>query len=111
MITLWHNPRCSKSRAALALLSARGPVAERRYLEDAPDAAEITRLLALLAQPARALIRDCEPEFRAQGLEGADEARLIAAMAAHPRLIQRPVAMTATRAVIARPPEAVLTLL
>ena len=111
MITLWHNPRCSKSRAALALLEARGPVSVRRYLEDAPDAGEISRVLGLLGGPVAALVRDCEPEFGALGLAGADDATLIAAMAAHPRLIQRPVAIGPARAVIGRPPEAVMALL
>ncbi|PKP81107.1 MAG: arsenate reductase (glutaredoxin) [Alphaproteobacteria bacterium HGW-Alphaproteobacteria-2] len=112
-LTLWHNPRCSKSRAALAALEARGAVPQvRRYIDDPPDTAEIARVLALLALPAHALIRRCEPEYAALGLsEAAPEAALVAAMAAHPRLIERPVAIGAGRAVIGRPPERVLELL
>ncbi len=112
MITLWHNPRCSKSRAALALLEERGPVEVRRYLEDAPDEAELRRVHALLGRPAIEMVRVKEREFKAAGLtQDAGDAALFAAMAAHPRLIERPVAIAGDRAVIGRPPEAVLDLL
>lgn len=112
-LLLWHNPRCSKSREALALLRARGvEPTVRAYLEDPPDAAELTRVLALLGVPARELMRRDEAVYRELGLDAAevdDEAR-VAAMAAHPVLIQRPVAIGADRAVIGRPPERVLDL-
>nr|WP_256474197.1 arsenate reductase (glutaredoxin) [Lutimaribacter sp. EGI FJ00013] len=109
---LWHNPRCSKSRAALALLEERGPVELRRYLEDAPDEAELRRVHALLDRPVIEMVRRKEPEFKAAGLcPEADDAALFAAMAAHPKLIERPIAITGDRAVIGRPPEAVLDLL
>ncbi len=112
-LTLWHNPRCSKSRAALAALEARGAApAVRRYLDDPPDAVEIARVLALLGLPAHALLRRGEPEYAALGLSPeTPEAALVAAMASHPRLIERPVAIGARRAVIGRPPERVLELL
>lgn len=114
MITLYHNPRCSKSRQALELLEARGASPTIvRYLETPPDAATLRRLLAALGLPARALLRTGEEEYRTLGLDNPalDEEALIAAMAAHPRLIERPVAVRGDKAVIGRPPENVLELL
>lgn len=114
MITLYHNPRCSKSRQALELLEARGETPTVvRYLETPPDADTLRRLLQALGLPARALLRRGEDEYTALGLDDptlGDEA-LIAAMVAHPRLIERPVAVRDGRAVIGRPPETVLELL
>ena len=109
-ITICHNPRCSKSRQTLALLQERGlEITERRYLEDAPSAAEIRAALDLLKIPAIELVRHKEAEFRAQGLSKTmDDDRLNAAMAATPKLIERPVAITQSAARIGRPPEAVL---
>ena len=111
---LYHNPRCSKSRGALDLLRERG--IEPRivaYLDQAPSAAELRELVRLLGTGARSLVRDGEPEYRELGLAdpSLDDDALIAAMAAHPRLIERPVFIHAGRAVIGRPPERVLELL
>ncbi|MFD1296862.1 arsenate reductase (glutaredoxin) [Lysobacter gummosus] len=111
---LYHNPRCSKSRGALELLRERGlEPATVAYLESPPDAAELRALLKLLGVRARALLRSGEDEYAALGLDEAslDEAALIAAMVAHPRLIERPVFVHGGRAVIGRPPERVLELL
>lgn len=111
---LFHNARCSKSRAALELLRARGIEPELVfYLESPPDAAQLRALLAMLGLPARALLRTSEPEYADLGLAdpGVRDARIIAAMAAHPRLIERPVFVHGGRAVIGRPPERVLELL
>ena len=111
---LYHNPRCSKSRGALELLQERG--IEPRviaYLDMPPTADELRELLRLLALPARALLRTGEEEYTALGLADAsltDDA-LIAAMVAHPRLIERPIFVHGGRAVIGRPPEQVLALL
>ena len=114
MITLWHNPRCSKSRAALAILEEAGvPLTLRRYLEDAPSAAEITALHAALGRPPVIdMMRRGEKTFGELGL-GPDstDADLIDAMAAHPILIERPVGLKDGRAVIARPPELIRSLL
>lgn len=111
---LFHNTRCSKSRGALELLRERGIEPELVfYLDTPPDAAQLRELLGLLGLPARALLRTGEPEYAALGLADAslgDDA-LIAAMAAHPRLIERPVFEHGGRAVVARPPERVLELL
>jgi arsenate reductase len=113
-IVLWHNPRCSKSRQALALLRERGVEPTLRlYLEQPPSAADLSALLAALALPARELIRRDESVCRDAGLDdmSLDDAALIAAMVAQPILIQRPIAVSAGRAVVGRPPERVLELL
>lgn len=111
---LFHNPRCSKSRAALALLQERG-VSPRiiRYLEVPPGADALRILLRQLGLPARGLLRSGEAEYAELGLAdpALDDERLIAAMAAHPALIERPVFVHGDRAVIGRPPERVLELL
>lgn len=110
---LWHNPRCSKSRAGLALLQERGAeVTVRRYLDDPPTLAELRAALAMLGSPAIAMMRPNEPQFRAMKLSrGDDDETLLAAMAAAPKLIERPILFAQGRAVIGRPPERLLDLL
>jgi arsenate reductase (glutaredoxin) len=113
-ITIFHNPRCSKSRATLALLQERGLEPRiRLYLDDPPDAAELRSLLDMLGIGARGLLRTGESEYLDLGLddESLGEARIIAAMAATPRLIERPIVVAGRRAAIGRPPEAVLEIL
>lgn len=111
---LYHNTRCSKSRGALELLNERGIAPEVvYYLETPPSPAELRELLRMLGIGARGLLRIGEPEYAALGLDDptlGDEA-LIAAMATHPKLIERPVFVHGGRAVIGRPPERVLELL
>ena len=113
MITIWHNPRCSKSRQTLALLQEQGKeIHIRNYLEEAPSEAELRQTLSLLDINAIALMRRGETKFKELGLSAEDtDAALIAAMAAHPILIERPIVFTPTRAAIGRPPEAVLEIL
>lgn len=111
---LLHNPRCSKSRAALALLQSRGVDFEVvPYLEQPPGAEELRVLLAQLDTGPRDLLRSGEAEFAALGLGDPDlgDDALVAAMAAHPQLIERPVFVHRDRAVVGRPPERVLDLL
>lgn len=112
-VTIWHNPRCSKSRAALALLESRGFVPEIRvYLEDPPEADEIRAALDLLGVPALCLVRKGERAFREECLTSDSPAEtLISAMVRHPILIERPVVFANGRACLGRPPEAVLDIL
>jgi arsenate reductase len=112
-ITIWHNPRCSKSRISLALLTEQGvEPTEVRYLETPPSRAEIERVLELLAIPPIALMRRGEAAFKELQLstDSTDE-QLLEAMASHPILIERPVVFRDNKAVIGRPPENVLELL
>lgn len=113
MITYWHNPRCSKSRAGLALLEERGAeVSVRRYLEDAPTEAELRAVLAQLDVAPIGMMRVGEARFKDLGLSrDSDPETLIAAMAEHPILIERPIALTESSAAIGRPPETLLSLL
>lgn len=114
MIRIYHNPRCSKSRATLELLRDRGldpRVIE--YLETPPDAKTISKLLKKLGFSARQLLRKGEQEYRDLGLadEGLDDQQIIQAMVSHPRLIERPIVETERGARIGRPPESVLEVL
>lgn len=113
MIEYWHNPRCSKSRAGLALLQDRGAeVTVRRYLEDAPSADELRAVLSRLGIPAIEMMRRGEARFKELGLSSeTPEEALVQAMAENPILIERPVGITADKAAIGRPPENLLTLL
>ncbi len=113
-LLLLHNPRCSKSRAARALLEERGvPFRERRYLDEPLSIDELQVLAACLGRPAREWARRGEPAWEAAGLvDGAcAEPEILAAMAAHPVLIERPILVRGARAVVGRPPERVLDLL
>jgi len=110
----FHNPRCTKSRGALALLRERGIEPEVVDYQAAPPSVdELRQVIALLGIPARALLRTGEEEYKALGLDDplkTDE-ELIAAMHAHPILIERPIFVHGGRAVIGRPVENVLDLL
>lgn len=112
-VVIWHNPRCSKSRGALALLEEQGvSVEEVRYLEVAPSRAELQHVLALVGtDDPREIMRTGEPVYAELGLAAADHGTLLDAMAAHPILIERPIVIRGDRAVVARPPERVLELL
>ncbi|WP_163557174.1 arsenate reductase (glutaredoxin) [Halomonas sp. NO4] len=112
-ITLYHNPRCSKSRQALALLEERGiEVRQRRYLDEPPSEAELRDLLSRLDADGHALVRTQEAEWKAMDPEVdlSDQEQVIAAIVAHPRLLERPIADDGERAVLGRPPEDVLAL-
>jgi arsenate reductase len=113
VITIWHNPRCAKSRQALALLQERGEAPTvRRYLDDPPGLEELRRAQETLGLRVIEMMRPGEALFRELGLARTDDAaRLLAAMAAHPRLIERPIVFANSRAVIGRPPEKVLEIL
>lgn len=115
MITIWHNPKCSKSRQTLELLQARGTeetIVQRRYLEDVPSPTDLRVTLAMLGLPAVAMMRTKEPLFKELGLsKESPEEELIQAMAQNPRLIERPIVFKDKRAAIGRPPEKVLDIL
>jgi arsenate reductase len=113
-LTLYHNPRCSKSRGALELLEARGLTPTIiRYLETPPDAAQLRDLLGKLGIGARELLRTGEEEYKALNLADTrlSDEQLIAAMADRPKLIERPILVVGDKAVIGRPPERVLEIL
>ncbi|MFZ3184449.1 MAG: arsenate reductase (glutaredoxin) [Pseudomonas sp.] len=113
-LTLYHNPSCSKSRGALEILEARGLSPKIvRYLDTPPNAAELQALLVKLGLPARQLLRTGEEAYKSLNLADASlsEAQLIAAMVAHPKLIERPILIAGERAIVGRPPERILELL
>lgn len=112
-VTIWHNPRCSKSRDTLALIEAEGiDPTVRLYLKDPPSEGEIETALNELGLPAQDLIRTGEKLYRELGLTSDMEAAmLIKAMAANPILIERPIVFSTGRAVIGRPPRNVLDIL
>ncbi|QAX86380.1 arsenate reductase (glutaredoxin) [Pseudomonas sp. DTU12.3] len=113
-LTLYHNPRCSKSRGALELLEARGLTPNVvRYLETPLSAGQIKALLGKLGISARQLLRSGEDEYKMLQLadDSLSEAQLIDAIAAHPKLMERPILEVGDKAVIGRPPENILELL
>jgi arsenate reductase (glutaredoxin) len=112
-IVLFHNPRCSKSRAALALLEERGaPLRVVRYLETPPTRAELAALAKKLGLPASRFVRTGEAAYAAAGLGPASpDGAILDAIAKEPILLERPIAVRGDRAVVGRPPERVLELL
>ena len=113
-LTIWHNPRCSKSRATLALLEAKGLAPEVvLYRENPPTGAEIKSVLSALGVRPRDIIRKGEDAYTDLGLENEtlSEAELIKAMERRPELIERPIVINGEKAAVGRPPEAVLGIL
>lgn len=113
-VTIYHNPRCSKSRETLKLLKDRGiePVVVE-YLKTPPSAAELEDILAKLGLEPRQLLRKKEAPYAELNLAdpGLDRAALIDAMVRHPVLIERPIVLAQDKAAIGRPPESVLSIL
>lgn len=113
-VTIYHNPRCSKSRETLALIEAQGiePVVIR-YLETPLDAATLRRILGQLDVGAREILRTGESAYKELGLadESLTEDQLIEAIVAHPELLQRPIVVAGNKARIGRPPESVLDII
>ncbi|NKI71620.1 arsenate reductase (glutaredoxin) [Collimonas pratensis] len=110
MITIYHNPRCSKSREALTLAEQFSN--EKKLALEIVDyqktpltLAQLQDLHRTLGGPVGAMVRDNEPEYAELGLAQADDAGLLAALAEHPKLLQRPIVVYRKRAVIARPPQ------
>src|SRR3954447_6259620 len=113
-ITIWHNPRCSKSRQTLELLQKKGVTpAIREYLRQPPSKSEVETLLDMVGGDPAELIRDGEAEFKSLKKKKAEmtKADIAKAIAAHPILLQRPIVVAGKKAAIGRPPEAVLPLL
>jgi arsenate reductase (glutaredoxin) len=113
-VTIYHNPRCSKSRRTLALLEGTGVQPNIvEYLKTPPSAAELKALLKKLGLKARDLLRTVEPRYAELGLQDrdVDEEALIEAMVANPILIERPIVVNGNKAAIGRPPEKVLAIL
>lgn len=113
-VTIYHNPRCSKSRETLELIRGRGIEPEVvLYLETPPDAATLDRLLKAMGREPREAMRTKEAPYAELGLDdpGKSRAELIAAMVAHPVLIERPIVVNGRKAALGRPPEAVLGIL
>ena len=112
-VSIYHNPRCSKSRQTLQLLEDNGISPNIvLYLESPPSADDINTLLKKLGISARELLRKGEDAYKANNLGDTtlSDAALVAAMAAYPKLIERPIVVKGSKAVLGRPPENVLTL-
>jgi arsenate reductase len=111
--TIWHNPRCSKSRQTLAILEARGgTLTIRNYMEELASVEELKTVLKQLGfTSAHEWLRKTEPDYRDLGLKAIeDEEAIFEAMSQYPKLIERPVVIHGDEAMIGRPPEQVLEL-
>jgi len=113
MVTIYHNPRCSKSRQTLALLQSKGIDPKVvLYLETPPNTAELTALLKKLAISAEQLTRKSEQQYKDNfGRLEMTEKQLLEAMNKYPKLIERPIVVNGDRAVLGRPPENVLEII
>jgi len=110
-ITIYHNPRCSKSRQTLDLLGTHGVEADIvEYLKTPPTAEELKEVLGLLGLAPSGLMRKKEAAYKEAGLDdkSLSEEAQIAAMVAHPKVIERPIVLSNGKARIGRPPESVL---
>jgi arsenate reductase (glutaredoxin) len=113
-VTIYHNPRCSKSRATLALLEEQGMTPKIvDYLKEPPSAAELKRILKKLGLKPRDIIRKGESVYAELGLKDKDlkDEELLALMVENPILIERPIVVSGEKAAIGRPPESVLKIL
>ena len=111
-ITIYHNPRCSKSRQTLQLLNDQGLDPQIvLYLEDAPDLATLRNLSKYLKLRPQEWVRKNEEAFKNAGVDLEDDEALFQLMAIHPKVMERPIVVKGKRAVIGRPPENVLALL
>jgi len=114
MVTIYHNPRCSKSRQTLQLLEENGVSPEIvLYLENTPNKATLKKIIAQLGIEVRDVMRKKEAEYKEQGLkdESLSDDQLIDAMIATPKLIERPIVVNNGKAAIGRPPENVLAII
>ena len=112
-VTIWHNPRCSKSRNAVVLLEEKGVEAEVvKYLDTPPSKEELAQMLKMLGITARELMRTKEDIYKELKLKDVnDENALIEAMVANPKLIERPIVIKDGKAAIGRPIENIVELI
>jgi arsenate reductase (glutaredoxin) len=111
---IYHYPKCTKSREALALLEERGIRPEVvEYMETPPSAAELKEILKKLKLKARDILRTKEPEYKALGLEdpSLSEDQVIALIVSNPKLLERAIVVHGNKAAIGRPPENILKIL
>ncbi len=114
MISIYHNPRCSKSRQTLQLLEDKGISPEIiLYLETPPDKATLLELLDKLAMSPRQLLRKREAEYKENNLKDTalSDVQLVDFMVKYPKLIERPIVINGDKAALGRPPESVLEIL
>lgn len=112
MLTIYHNPRCSKSRQTLQIIQDANAECEIvEYLKAPLSEATLREIASKLGVSALEMMRTKETEFKEQHLKGASDDALFAAMAATPKLMERPIVVKADKAVIGRPPENVSSLL
>ena len=113
-VTIYHNPRCSKSRQTLRLVEESNiePVIVE-YLKTPPSKAELKNILNMLNMTPRDLLRKKEAEYKEQGLDDTSlsDDQIIDIMLAHPKLIERPIVVTGNKAALGRPPENVLEII
>lgn len=113
-VTIYHNPRCSKSRQTLELIKEQGIEPDiREYLKEPPSATELNQVLTSLNISARELLRKNEQEYKDNDLSNPElsDAQIIEVMIANPKLIERPIVLKNGKARIGRPPESVLEIL
>jgi len=113
-LTIYHNPRCSKSRQTLEIIRSKGVEPEIvLYLEDVPSADDIADVLRMLGMKPMDIVRQKEPEFREHfaGVDELTDTQLIELMRLYPKVIKRPIVVNRGKAVIGRPPENVLGIL
>ncbi|WP_455223520.1 arsenate reductase (glutaredoxin) [Kaarinaea lacus] len=113
-VTIYHNPRCSKSRQTLQLLEDNKvkPIVVE-YLKTPPSKSELKRILKMLHLKPRDLLRKKEPEYKTQGLDNSSltDEQIIDIMLAHPKLIERPIVVKGDKAALGRPPENILKII
>ncbi|WP_428249456.1 arsenate reductase (glutaredoxin) [Ferrovibrio sp.] len=108
----YHNPRCSKSRQALALLHGQGVKPQViEYLKTPPSASELAGIVKKLGRPARSILRAKEAREAGIDVESLSDSALLSALAKHPEAIERPLFVHGAKAALGRPPEAVLAIL
>lgn len=111
-VTIYHNPRCSKSRTTLDLIRDKGVEPQIiDYLDTPPSATELKDILTKLGKSAADIVRKKEAKEEGIDVDGLDEDGLIAALVAHPRAIERPIVVKGPKAAMGRPPESVLDIL